>query len=331
MNFLYTCDNNYIWLMIISMISLFNSNKAYEITVYLIGENISQENKELIEEIVNDYKQKCIIIDLPKLDLPEKLYDISRWPRSAYTRLFSAQILPDNLDKVLYLDCDTIIKNDLSELFETDLNDNNIFYGVKDCISNDYKINIGLKPTTNYINAGVLLMNLNLLRKEDICQKINSFLEKYEKFISYADQDVLNAIFSSKIGILKPKYDVMTIEFVYEYKDILKIRNSKEYYSKEEIDEAVRKPYIIHYTTNMLTIRPWYSNSNHPRKEDFNEIFVENKYVKKELTEYKFRGAKNFLLKIMLKLPKFCRYSIIGVVHSKVVPMTKRLKGKNSK
>lgn len=329
MNVLYTCDNNYIWLMIMSMISLFKTNNKNKITVYLIGENISDSNKELLKKIAEDYFQTCIVIDLPDLKLPEKLYNSSRWPKSAYTRLFSANILPVEVKNIIYLDCDTIIKNDLSELIEVFQDDDSkVIYGVKDCISNFYKHNIGLNSTDIYINAGVLLINLEKLREVDVYNQINSFLSKYEKLINYADQDILNGIFASKLGFIHPKFNVMTIEFTYSYKEILKIRRSKCYYMEKEIREAVKNPYIIHYTTNMLTIRPWFKNSNHPRKADFLDISSNNKYLQRDLSIYEFKGIKNKFLKYILKLPNFCKYNIIGFIHSLMVPMIKLWKGK---
>ena len=59
----------------------------------------------------------------------------------------------------------------------------------------EYKKNIGLKPDGLYINAGVLLINLEKLRKVDISKRLGSYMTKYEKLINYADQDVLNGTF----------------------------------------------------------------------------------------------------------------------------------------
>ena len=115
MNVLYTCDNNYVMLMGLSMISLFKVNiNADEINVYLIGENISNENKTILKNIANEYKRKCIIIDLPELKLSQNLY-FKRWPKSAYTRLFCGEILPEEVKKSIYIDCDTIVKESLAD------------------------------------------------------------------------------------------------------------------------------------------------------------------------------------------------------------------------
>lgn len=325
MKILYTCDNNYIWMMCISMISLFETHKNVEnITIYLIGENITEDNKCSIKNIIKKYNRECIILDLPNIDLPKEIIT-QRWPKSAFTRLFAAEILPSNIDKVLYLDCDTIVKESLSELFN--YNSDKVFLGVKDCIGKRYKQNIGLENDDIYINAGVLLINLNELRNVNVCEEIEIFLNKYKKMINYADQDILNGVFKGKIGSLDPNYNVMTIEFVYKYNEIIRLRRPSNYYEESELISAVDKPSIIHYTTNMIVIRPWFKDSNHPRKEDFLDIFNNNNVFNIEFKECVITSKKDKFLRMILKLPKKMGLNILGLIHSEVLPLYKKLRG----
>lgn len=323
MKILYTCDNNYIWMMRISMISLLEVHKNVEnIIIYLIGENITEENKCNIKNIAKNYNRECIILDLPNIELPNEIIT-RRWPKSAFTRLFAAEILPSNIDKVLYLDCDTIVKEPLSELFLD--NSDKIFLGVKDCVSKGYKRNIGLLDDSVYINAGVLLINLKELRKINVYDEISIFLKKYKKLINYADQDILNGVFKNQIDILEARFNVMTIEFVYSYEDIIKLRKPTNYYLKEELEEASSKPAIIHYTTNMTIIRPWFKNSNHPRKEDFLGILNKQKDI--ELKEYEMNSKKEKFLSLILKLPRKIGFNILGIIHSVLLPLYLKMRG----
>ena len=122
MNILYTCDDNYIWLMGISVISLLKNNRHIaKIDIYVLGEKISTENKKLLELISRKYARSINVIDVPDLDIPDTLVS-ARWPISAFTRLYAGQLLPNNLEHVLYLDCDTIIRGDISELDCPDMN-----------------------------------------------------------------------------------------------------------------------------------------------------------------------------------------------------------------
>lgn len=326
MKVLYTCDNNYVWMMSISMISLFETHKNVEnLEVYFIGENISVINKEKIENIAKTYKRKCIILELPKIDLPNEIVS-KRWPKSAFSRLFAAEILPNDIEKILYLDCDTIVKENLSQLFDKNY-DSYIFYGVKDCIGKEYKKNIGLEENSVYVNAGVLLINLDELRKINVYNRIEEFLNKYKKMINYADQDILNGTFKGKIGCLNANYNVMTIEFVYSHKEIIKLRRPSNYYNEEEIINAVEIPAIIHYTTNMIVVRPWFQNSNHPRRGDFLNIFEKNNSFNIEFKKFEVRNKKDKILSLLLKLPKKISLTILGIIHSELLPRYKRMRG----
>lgn len=328
MNILYTCDNNYVWIMGISMISLFENNKNIgDITVFLLGEKISSNNKLLLKNIAEKYKRECIIIDMPEIEIPETLVSM-RWPKSAFSRLYSAQLLPENVDKVLYLDCDTIILNNLIDIEQIDIKDY-IVCGKKDCIGTLYRKNIGLKKDSVYVNAGVLLFNYKKLRKLNVSKMIDDFLEKYEKCIHYADQDVLNGIFTNNIGCLPAEYNVMTLEYMCSYNDIKSIRHPINYYSKEEFENALKNPKIIHFTTNMQNIRPWYVNSNHPMAKEFLKYKNMSPWKNMKLLEVnKKKTKKDNVFNILKFLPHKIEVDILGIIHSIFYPSWIKIKSK---
>ena len=320
MNVLYTCDNNYVWIMGISMISLFENNKKQKnLNVYLLGENLTKDNKEILKNIAIRYNRECFIIDTPKLNIPKALCS-KRWPISAFIRLFAGQLLPQDLKKVLYLDCDTIVNDDIYDIWNIDIKKYK-FLGVKDCISKTYKKNIGLDKNSVYINAGVLLINLEELRKVDIFKAIESYLNKYVHYINYADQDILNGMFHKSIGVLRPEYNVMTLISEYDYKYILSLRLPTNYYSKEEVHLAVQNPKIIHYTTCMLSIRPWFSNSEHPYLKEFRKYMNMSIWADKKLEEYKFNTKESKVLGNISKLPKYIEVKLLGLLHAGLKPM----------
>lgn len=327
MNILYTCDNNYIWIMGISMISLFENNRNVEILdVYLLAENISTENKKTLREIAQNYDRKLHVIDVPKLDIPDVLLS-QRWPISAFTRLFSGELLPNDLEKILYLDCDTIIKGDISKIEGIDM-ENSVFCGVKDCISRAYKKNIGLSNNDVYVNAGVLYINLIKLRKLDIPIEIEKFLNRYKSYINYADQDILNGIFVNKISVLEPNYNIMTIASVYGYDDIIRLRKPTNYYSKVELEKAILNPIIIHYTTNMLTIRPWYINSDHPFRDEFIRYFNNSPWKNKVLSEFSHTNNEAKIVGLIQNFPKNIANQILGFIHSYIKPRFIKIKAR---
>ena len=325
MNILYTCDNNYVWLMGISMISLFENNKdAKEICVYLLGKDISTENINILNDLAKKYNRVVKIIDVPKLDIPDSLIS-TRWPISAFTRLFSGTILPKNIKKILYLDCDTIICGNITDLNNKDM-ENNVVCGVLDCISDTYKKNIGLSKDNPYINAGVLLIDLEHLRKVNIKETIDCYMKKYMKLINYADQDILNGIFKGKIGIISPEYDVMTIDVAYTYEEICKLRRPTLFYTKQELEQGVKNRKVVHYTTNMRIVRPWFKNSDHPLAYEFVKYMKMSPWNSKDLPKMKFTTRESKIIGIIEKLPKKISCWLLGLIHSKLKPLIIRMK-----
>lgn len=318
MKILYTCDDNYIWLMGISVISLFENNKEVdELDVFLLGDGISSENREILNGIAERYNRLVKVIDVPKFNIPETIVS-ARWPLSAFIRLFAGELLPNNIERVLYLDCDTVVCGEISALEKWNMNEK-IFCGVKDCIGALHKQNIGIPYDSPYINAGVLLIDLEKLRNIDIYDEINDYLKKYEGVISYADQDILNGVFNKEIGYLMPKYNVMTIDVAHSYKDMKLLRRPTGFYSQTEIEEAVNDPSLIHFTTNMTIIRPWYSNSNHPLKKQFVKYWQVSPWKNRELSELKLNYIV-MILKLIQIFPNCIAYRILGFVHSVLKP-----------
>ena len=327
MNVMYTCDDNYVWLMGISTISLFENNKHInDLNVYLLGEKISQENKSELRKIGKNYGRTVEIIDVPKLNIPPSLVS-ARWPLSAFTRLFSGELLPGHIDKILYLDCDTIISGDISELENVEFN-GNIAMGVKDCISGTYKRNVGLDKDSPYINAGVILFNMQALRNVDIHAEIETYMNKYVELINYADQDILNGMFKGRIGELNPKFDVMTIDVSHTYEEIQNLRRPTNFYKKNDLEEAISNPAIIHYTTNMLVIRPWFSNSDHPLKHEFEKYMDMSCWRDKMLNEMHFTAKEAKVIKTVMLLPNKVAYFILGIIHAEIKPRYIRMRAK---
>lgn len=319
MKVMYTCDNNYVWLMGISTISLFENNKGTDdLKVYLLGDEISKENKEELKKIGDKYNREVEVIDVPKLNIPSSLVSV-RWPLSAFMRLFSGVILPADVDRILYLDCDTIITGDISELDMIKFN-GNIAMGVKDCISGTYKENVGLDKNSPYINAGVILFDMNALRKVDINEKIEAYMNKYVKLINYADQDILNGMFKGLIGELNPKFDVMTIDAVHTYDEIQQLRRPTNFYKKDELEDAVKNPKIIHYTTNMVVVRPWFSNTDHPYADEFRKYMAMSVWKDKKLGLMVFTTKEAKVINVIMKLPKFIAYRVLGFIHAELKP-----------
>lgn len=330
MNILYVSDNNYAWLMGISMISLFENNKHIEkLDVYFFCENVSDENKKIIEGISDRYNRKIFIADMPDMDIPDNLIT-DRWPKCVFVRLFADKILPTNLERILYLDCDTIIEGDITSLEHINMS-GKMFYGVKDCLSGINKENIGLKKNDIYINTGVLLINLEELRKNDMKAAIESYVHEYRNLINYPDQDTLNGAFNDKIDVLEPQYGVMTLNAAHKYSEVMILRHPTNFYSEDQMNAAVEHPVIVHYTTNMREVRPWFRNSNHPYVAYFRKYMAISPWEDRELIDMHFTSKSDQIIGVLEKFPGKTGTVLLGLIHAYIRPLVVRMKAKFKK
>ena len=208
----------------------------------------------LTESLPKDMKQKLQRLDVDRssfsfVNLQGKLNDIyvdERYTIAASYRLLLPDLLPD-YDKVIYIDCDVIVRNDLAKLYEnTDLSDNYLaaVYEASLDFQIPYLKSIGCEPG-QYINSGFLLMNLAKLREDNMVPK---FLEAAKvEGLEFPDQDVLNQLCKGRILALDPFYNSIRTVYLPQYK-----KEFLQYYSEEDW-QAVQKHGTIHYTG----VKPW--------------------------------------------------------------------------
>lgn len=317
--FVYVSDDNYAWIMGISMMSVLKHNP--KATIYVLSKDISLENREKIEKISEFYGGKCQIIEIPLRYLEEDL-NFRKWPAIVFVRLFLAELLPDVAERVVYLDCDTLVLNNLALLWEMDIRDF-ICCGVKDCIGKEYKKNIGLTENDIYINAGVILINMQNLRLFPVKQRMDEFLKDHYYSNSYGDQDTINAIFKGKIGCLPLPYNVTTIALRWSYDELRKLRHPSGYYSEKEYEHGKLYPAIIHFTGHFWSTRPWQQNSDHEYAQYFLEYKEISPWKEQLITKKSSSGIFAEIENLSMKLPDKIFLVLIGFFHAACYPRYK--------
>lgn len=225
------------------------SKKTDDLHFYIFCNKVSDKLKDYVRTLC---KFKFFQVDFFDIDIK----DFEKFPNAGkhitnatYFRYKIAELCP-NIDKIIYLDCDIIVKQSLSELFEIDLTD---YYlaGVED-VGYYYWRNVNLEYIYKdcfYINAGVLLINLDAWRKNDIYNKLVEFTIKEKDKIKIGDQDVINQVCLNKIKKLDYKWNVQ--DSFYGDKPEKNFNPDKE-----KIISASVNPAIIHYTNKK---KPWNS------------------------------------------------------------------------
>lgn len=332
MNVIYSSSDSYSPIAGVSIMSLlYNNRGAEELNIYMIDNHISYTNKERMQKMVEEYGRKLIFIPQPDLEKETGVViETGRWNISTFFRLFLCTILPEDIDRCIYLDCDTIVRHSLKELWETDLGDC-VVAAVDDCRSDRYKTELGLSEDSTYTNNGVLLIDLKSWREMNVEKDFLNFIIERNGDITYVDQGVLNGVLAKR-GLVMPlhtKYDAMTIFFDFDYDELLKVRRPEHHLSEQEYNEAVSDPYIVHFTSCFYSgTRPWNKKNDHPFTKDY--LMYKEMSPWKELPPYPDdrKKAKKLMTGVCRTMPKGMMIASISLVHSKLYPMVRSMKGK---
>ena len=266
MDILMISDDNYAFLLAASLLSIFDSNReATELRVFIISDGIKQTSKEAVEKIADQYKRELCWLPVPRL--PEGIVMKGSLNISTYYRLMMLSVIPETVEKILYLDCDILVRGNVEELWETDIKD---YYlaGVTDTTGKFARESVGLDRNDKYVNAGVLLINLKRWREDGIEEKFLSYLEARNWRVEFNDQGIINHVCNSGIKLVSPGYNMMPTYQRYTRKELMRFTELESFYSEEEIEEAKREPKIIHYAGYAFS-RPWFKNAKGQYVEEF--------------------------------------------------------------
>jgi len=326
MNVVYSASDLYSSLAGISLTSLLENNKAEDqIHVIIMDNGISDDNKAKLQRTVDRYGRDIRFIPLAE-SLSGITINLQKWNISTFGRLFEASSLP-NVDKVIHVDCDTVVCDSLAELWTLNMS-KAVIAGASDCLSDSYKTNIGLNPEDIYINAGLLVMNLERIRKLQLEDNFLGYIEKNSSFLTYVDQEVLNSCVPREEKRFLPlRYNSYSILHYLTYAQLKRLRHVKHIFSDIEYSEAVQNPAIIHYTGCFLEgTRPWIEGDKHPQKEKFDYYKSISEWS--EMPEWKDnRTAKQKVTTVIADvLPRPALTALIGFVHGVVVPKMNKAK-----
>lgn len=324
MDIMYASDDNYAEIMGVSILSLLQSNTDVEdMRIFIIEDAISEDNKTRLGGMIRKHGREVVFI--PKPDIRKYLgveLKTLRWSDSAFSRLFLKELFapyPD-VHKILYLDCDMLIVADLQGLWNTDIS-SCLGAACLECMSNLHKRIIGAKKKDNYINTGMMLVNVDRWIKEDIQQKTSDFLKKYKGKTEYVDQGVINGTVSNRFLLVNPRYNLTSLAYDFTYKEMQIYRKPQFGYSEVEWNNALSNPAGIHFTTSFLSVRPWYEGSRHPYAARWKQIHDQTPWSSFPYRQMKNRTGRDRKERIFRALPRGLAVHIAGILHAYVKPM----------
>ncbi len=327
MDILYSSSDSYAFLTGISILSLLENNKACaEINIYIMDNAITQENKERLKKVAEQYGRSLSFVPMPDMkELTGQEIDTRRWNISTFGRLYMAGVLPETVHKVLNIDCDTIIVDSIEPLWNTDMT-GKVFGGMMEAMNYRYRRNVGKKDDDYYLNGGIVFLNLDEVRKGGYEQRFTKYITKYGSALAYLDQDVLNGVVEQEKKIALPmRYNVLSIYYYATYEQVMKIRRAKNFYSKEEFMKAVENPGLVHFTTCFLDgLRPWIKGNQHPYLNEFLRYKAMSPWKDVALQEDRRGQFSKVKTAIIRKMPKSLLCPIVSVLHGVVVPERNR-------
>lgn len=240
-NVLVTLDRNYLKVLRTMLYSLSQSDSTGIFTVYVAHNSLTEDDFAALQAVL----PRTELIDVP---LSEEMFQDApisdRYPKEMYYRLFAAQYLPQELDRILYLDPDLVVINSLRSLYEIDFGDN-LFAAASHIESRTFKNfnrrRLHLSEQARYINSGVMMMNLSLLRTQQDPQQIYQFIEEHKNTLLLPDQDVVNALYADRTIFLDP----LIYNLGEKYLRLKNLHLPKE--EKLGIDWVRQHTAIIHY------------------------------------------------------------------------------------
>lgn len=257
LDFAICTDENFVVPALVCLTSIFENNRDDKCNVTVLTEGISSNSIKRFQKLSDFYKQQINIRRI-NADCFNSMVTRGRYPVSMYFRFLLPEILRDT-EKVLYLDCDIMIRQPLNQLFDTDLSGKACGV-VVDQQCDDIQFHNRLRITSDYFNSGVMLMNLEEWREKDYTGKIIEFIERNPDKCIFPDQDALNSVLSGKVKYLDLKYNLQ--EMWLTMLDYARF-NFNRY---PEFEKAKKNPAVIHFCVGD---KPWYSECKNPYRCEY--------------------------------------------------------------
>jgi lipopolysaccharide biosynthesis glycosyltransferase len=276
MEVLTACDERYLPHAATMLCSLLEHNSVSRI--HFFYSSIASHELEKLKSLVARYRSEIVLYKMAPTEFEGFRAD-DHLSIATYYRLLAPRLLPPDLDKVLYLDADIIVRHSLNMLWCTDLADHALA-AVSNYEDNPRKA-LGLPAGTQYFNAGVLLINLRFWRKHMVLEGAVAFIKDNPGRVRYNDQDALNAILANQWIALPPGWNAQMDEW-------------RPFPPGTESDPA-----IVHFVTSN---KPWQWSNEHPFKREYRKYRLKTPWW-----QYRLEGQPGLPQRLGRSLRRFAR------------------------
>lgn len=244
-----------------------NINDQQKINFFVIDGGIRPKNKQ---KIIQSLSFRPFTIDWlkPCTKLLANAKVSGHVSIATYFRILIPEIIPNDIKKIIYLDCDLLVLNNIGKLWNIDMGEAPLLacqeVGIPYVSSDSGLLNyqkLRIPENSKYFNAGVLLINLEKWRSEGISAKVIDYLDVNKDYIRWWDQDALNAIFAQRWKELDHRWNqTPAIHSFKSWKD--------SPLTQDKYELLLNDPFIVHFAS---CFKPWNSTEHHPA----NDLFFE--------------------------------------------------------
>ncbi len=249
-NFLFVSDDNYVKNLGIASYSVLHNMcpVADRVRIFVMDCGITEEHKAQLLRQAARFDNAALYFYNIEQQLDAVVPQVeNHWHKAIYGRLFFPELLAqyDGLDRLIYLDCDLLMDQPVTELFEMDMQGKCVA-GVADGYDYARKQALGIDLDGTYINSGVLLIDTARWAALNASERMIDFINRFPDELVYPDQDAINYVLAHDMLMLPPAYNML---WMLLDKDVPKMLESlpRFRYTAEELLEALHHGKIYHY------------------------------------------------------------------------------------
>ncbi len=287
-NIAVSSDRTFITCTCVTIASILHYH-PHDIHFFLLHEHLTATDWRPMEQTISRMGRNCTFTPVSVGENNWEGFPTGRnLPLATYYRLNLPALLPQ-IEKIIYLDGDIVMADDIQEVWEMNINSYSLAAISIQSVSSIYPELIG----KNTFNAGFLVMNMKRIRETGALERIHEIATNFKDKLNLFDQDILNLVFCDETLRLPVRWNLTTGAL---------LRSDANYSTipEEELCEAIRHPAVIHFTTSA---KPWKLKAKirHP----FSSLYTF--FAKLAQTPWSFRLV--LFLKFTLKLNRRFRYS----------------------
>ena len=251
MNIATSLNSKYMRYTCVMLTSVFeNQPKDVDIHIYLLHNDLTRQDKEHLDGVIQSYGGTLHLLHVDESSFPASCPITGNWTLEAYFRLLLQDILPEDVDRLLYIDVDTIVNHSLEEMYDTNF-EGSMLCACPDLYAKefpDFRNEIfkeQIKQGFTYFNSGVLLLNIAAMREKYSVQDYLRVAEKLNFKLSAPDQDLLNYVHWNEVKLLDAnRYNLFA---------------RTAYHHDIHYEEVKNQVTIVHFPGH----KPWSGNTLH--------------------------------------------------------------------